>query len=265
MNEELRKEFETRVVESAGEAVKFAVQRNILGMMKEIEQRTNMGPDENSSDKENIMLIKLSVVHDKFLKASIRVKECSWNRKIKFVDDDFPKDDIDVLQPDMFDEYRKKTAVPEPRHEADDKRRRNLLKAAAEMKADYFEPCGDETEPNYISKIDRISPDGTLTRKMTPANMMWKVLEAAADQGGIVIDLDGTIKKQSVEKLLRNGYEVVTRQDGGLWLMELGNDGEIDIMAIKVISSEDKCLEEGMIIVDYDSDETELDDTDERE
>ena len=212
MEDRLKEELERKCVERAGEAVKFAVQRNIVAMLHEIEHRLGMEADnDNGNGDENIMTIRLSVVHERYYTAKIKVKDCSWNRKITFKDDDFPEDDIDARQLDMFDEFDKANAKEAVSNEdvwMDSTMRYNLMHAAAEIGADYYEVCRDPGVPSHEQTIDRVSPNGEHLRKLAPSNRIGEILEAAADQGGIVLLPDGTMPSASIVKLLRNGYDV---------------------------------------------------------
>ena len=249
MEDTLRKEFEERCLEKAGEAVKYAVQRNILGMLQEIEHRNGMAADNDAgNDEDNIMTIRLAVVHDNYYAAKIRVKDCSWNRKITFKDDDFPEDEIDARQPDMFEEYAK-SVRPMDGGESDSgdseteirlqQFRASVKKAAKEMNAPYYEVCQDTSVPMHSQHIDKLSPDGELTRRMAPPADMRRIMEAAADQGGIV-RIEDTLATASIVKLLRNGYDVYVAENcwGDVWHLE-----ETDTGVAKGELSNDGCRE----------------------
>ena len=231
MEDTLRKEFEERCISKAGEAVKYAVQRNIIVMLQEIEHRNGMAADNDcGTGDDNIMTIRLCIVHDNYYAAKIRVKDCSWNRKITYKDDDFPEEDIDARQPDMFEEYAK-SVRPMDGGESDSgdseteirlqQFRASVKKAAKEMNAPYYEVCQDRSVPMHSQYIDKLSPDGELTRRMAPQADMRRIMEAAADQGGIV-RIEDTLATASIVKLLRNGYDVYVAENywGDVWHLE---------------------------------------------
>lgn len=227
MNEELRENFKNRCITIAGEAAKYAVQRNIISFIEEIEKQTGMDESNEGNAEEYIMTIRLAVTHDKYHHAKIRVKDCFWNRKIKFVDDDFPEDDIDALQPDMFEEYEKQQEHIETDSVTKMNMRNALIEAAREMGADYYELCQNEDHPELGVEIEKHTASGDYIRKPIPEYKKAEILEAAADVGGIVVDGHGTLKKQSLIKLLKNGYNVYQNDNGSYWLLSLDLNGNI--------------------------------------
>lgn len=254
MEDRLKEELERKCVERAGEAVKFAVQRNIVAMLHEIEHRLGMEADnDNGNGDENIMTIRLSVVHERYYTAKIKVKDCSWNRKITFKDDDFPEDDIDARQLDMFDDFDK--ATPEVSVSAEDlwmarTMRANIMAAAADVGADYYEICRDADVPSHEQTIDRWSPSGELTRRLAPANRLDEILGAAADQGGIVVLNDGSMPAASIVKLLRNGYDVYAMLDDVVRRYVEDSDGIVDLGEMSLKSAKELLVEGAIVVPD---------------
>lgn len=163
-------DFIQQAIEKAGEAVRFAVERNIPLIIRDIERATSQEDADPDADTLGIT-VKLAVVHPRPQYISFTVASVEWTQKRKYADKDFPVEEVDMLQPElpgMKESIRRETpkekepsnaVIGEELPVKNTERQREIERKAQENDCDIYMPNIWKSSSYYrkgIAKYDHI-------------------------------------------------------------------------------------------------------------
>ena len=201
----MEEKFAEKIVEKAGEAVKYVVQRNMPSIIEEVENRIK-----NPMGDPKPGLIRVSIVFDyekDGSEISISGMKLSYNRKVKFEDKDFPEISLDENQLEIdFEEESEEelnyTNLSEVIFNISD---------IAGTKRKVVCPCLHGKKGN----MDKWEDGEEVACNHAPAAL---VVDAARKVGAIVIDDNWMMSDEDVRWLTEEGAHIRKYENGKWWI-----------------------------------------------
>ncbi|MBQ9369122.1 MAG: hypothetical protein IJT83_15170 [Victivallales bacterium] len=206
--DEKHNEFVEKFRAAGSRALQYAWERNACNILMEAEERRRLDPDKCEPMS---VAIVVNVLYHGRTQAKVQVDKLSYKRTMKFCDDDFPEEVVDLEQLE-FDFPSASQDASEADDEQDDvgissPKVRAITNAAYRLKCKAVFPCQQGSVPNWERSVRVVSNSGSRI-VLLPSGQEEKLMDAMAGIGELVVMRNGMLHPRSIEKLLLNGYDV---------------------------------------------------------